>query len=143
MSTTEGPVRNDKSSLSALLSSLVSDITGLFRKEIELAKTEANEKLSSVVHGGQMIVIGAILGVGALGVLLAAIVTALGAWFAAMGMSAILANSLAALIVAVVVGGIGWGMISSGLNKLKQGNLKLTRTAGSISGDVDAIKERF
>jgi hypothetical protein len=61
-------------SLPDLLGSLASDISGLFRKEVQLAKAEAGEKIDLVLAAAQKLAIGAVLGIGAVGVLFAAIV---------------------------------------------------------------------
>src|SRR5690606_39717235 len=86
-----------------LLGGLVSDVTGLFRKEIQLAKTEASEKVDQVVGASVSLLFGAVLGLGALRVVLAALVTALAAVFVGMDMQPTAANSLAAGLLAVVV----------------------------------------
>jgi drug/metabolite transporter (DMT)-like permease len=126
-----------------LLGGLASDISGLFRKEIQLAKTEASEKLDEVMSASSLLAIGGILALGALGVLLAAAVTALAAAFVAAGMDPTLANSLAALLVAAVVGGIAWALISRGLTALQASKLQLTRTTHSLAQDARAVKEQF
>ena len=142
MSTTDTP-RNQTRGLTEQVKGLISDVSALFRQEIELAKTEAGERVESAVHGGQSLIIGAILAIGALGVLLAAIVSALAAGLEAIGMDAALANAIAALVVAAVVGGIGWAMISSGIKRLKSSNFKMEKTAHSLSEDAHAVKERL
>ena len=60
--------------LGDLLSGLASDISGLFRKEIQLAKAEASEKLDVALGAGRNVAIGAVLAIGAIGVFLAALV---------------------------------------------------------------------
>lgn len=130
-------------SLSDLLGSLVSDISGLFRKEIQLAKAEASEKVDQVMSAAQKIAIGAALAIGALGVLLAAIVSGLAAIFVGMGIEPSLANSLAAIIVAVVVGVAAWMSISSGLNAMKAEKLNLDRTAHSLARDAAVVTEQL
>lgn len=126
-----------------LLGGLISDLTGLFRKEIQLAKTEASEKVDQVVGASLSLLIGGVLALGALGVVLAALVTAIGAFFVSMDMQPTAANSLAAAIVAVIVGGIAWMLISKGLSALKASNLMLNRTTHSLAQDADAVKEKF
>jgi hypothetical protein len=126
-----------------LIAGLVSDISGLFRKEVQLAKAEASEKLGQAVSAMQALVLGGVLALGALGVLLAAIVAALAAMFVNNGMEQTLANSIAAVIVAVVVGGAGWMMISKGLSAFKAHNLMLDRTTHSLARDADLVKERL
>ncbi|MFN7104687.1 MAG: phage holin family protein, partial [Pseudorhizobium sp.] len=61
----------DNRPLSELVSGLVSDITGLFRKEISLAKTEASEKMSQAVTGLEAFGAGLVFAIAAVGVLLA------------------------------------------------------------------------
>jgi hypothetical protein len=129
--------------LPELVTGLVGDISNLFRKEVQLAKVEASEKVTQAVHGGEYIVAGAILALGALGVLLAAVVTVIGAWFTTMGMDPLMANSLSALIVGVVVGIIAWMLISSGIRHVRQTNLQMNRTASSLGDDAALVKERL
>ncbi|HHY49966.1 MAG TPA: phage holin family protein [Alphaproteobacteria bacterium] len=130
-------------SLPELLGGLATDISALFRKEIQLAKAEASEKLDLLLSAGQRLAIGAVLGIGAVGVLLAAIVTGLAALFVGMGMQATLANSLAALIVAVVFGGIAWAMISGAIATIRQERIELDRTARSLAEDAAVVTERL
>lgn len=130
-------------SLPELLGSLATDISGLFRKEIELAKAEAGEKVDVVLGAAQKLAIGAVLGIGAVGVLLAAIVSGLAAIFVGMGMEATLANSLSALIVAVVFGGIGWSLIQGALAAMKAEKLNMARTVHSLSRDAQVVTEKF
>lgn len=129
-------------SLPSLVRGLIDDISTLLRKEVALAKAEAGEKVNHALDGGKMIAIGAILLLGALGVLLAAAVTLLGALFVGMGMDPLLANSLSALIVAAIVGIIGWSMVNGGINRAKKANLNMERTTASLSSDAAVIKER-
>jgi drug/metabolite transporter (DMT)-like permease len=126
-----------------LLGGLISDLAGLFRKEIQLAKTEASEKVDQVVGASISLLFGGILALGALGVVLAALVTALAAFLVSMDMQPTAANSLAAAIVAVIVGGIAWMLISKGMSALKASNLMLNRTTHSLAQDADAVKEKF
>jgi len=132
----------EQRSLSDLLRDLSSDVSMLFRKEVQLAKAEAGEKAARVLSGVEMLLAGGVLGLGALGVLLAAAVSILAAVFAGMGMGALMASSLAALIVGGIVGIIAWALISRGLKHLRAQELGLDRTAHSLSRDADIIKEK-
>ena len=134
---------NETRPLSELIGGLASDLSSLFRKEIQLAKAEASEKFSQTLGGVELLLAGAVLALGALGVVLTAIVAGLGAFFIAQGMGEASANALSALIVAVVVGIIAWIFISRGLAALKASNLTLNRTAGSLGRDADVVKERL
>jgi hypothetical protein len=129
--------------LGELLGGLVGDLSTLFRKEVELAKTEAGEKISQTMGAAASIAIGGVLALGALGVFLSAVVGLIAAFFVNQGMDPTLANALAALVVTAVAGIVGWMFISKGLNALKASNLNLNRTASSLSRDADIVKERL
>ena len=128
--------------LSELLSGLVSDITGLFRKEIDLAKTEASEKMSNALTGVEAFAAGIVFAIAAVGVLLAALVNGLAAFLVARGMTEPSADALSAVIVGVAVALLAWSMISRGLSTLRGENLKLDRTSSSLRRDAQIIKER-
>lgn len=130
-------------SLPDLLGSLASDISGLFRKEIQLAKAEASEKLDAVLTAAQKLAIGAVLGIGAVGVLMAAIVAGLAAIFVGMGMDPTLAHSLSAIIVAAVFGGIAWALISGAIQAMKAEKLNMDRTVNALAQDVAVVTEKF
>jgi len=134
---------NEGRPLAELLGGLASDISGLFRKEIELAKVEASEKISQTMGGVSSIAVGGVLVIGALGVLLSAIVALLSAFLINQGVDPMFANALSAFIVAIVVGLIGWVSIKAGTKALKASNLNLNRTAASLSRDANIVKERL
>ena len=133
----------DTTPLSELVGGLVSDVTGLLRKEIDLAKTEASEKLSHALNGIEVLIVGLVLAIGAVGVLLSAIVQGLAAFLVTQGIAQPTANAIAALLVAIVIGGIAWAMVSRGIGALRATNMKLDRTATSIRRDVDVVKEKM
>ena len=126
-----------------LLGSLVSDISGLFRKEIELAKAEASEKIEETAKAGRTLAIGAVLAIGAIGVFLAALVSGLTALLVNMGMSEQPANFISAIVVTAVVGGVAWAMISRGVAELKANKLNMERTVHSVRMDANAVRESF
>ena len=134
---------NESRPLPELIGGLANDISTLFRKEVELAKAETSEKVGQVIGGVELLLGGAVLALAALGVLLAAAVTALAAWFVSMGMGETGANSLAAVIVGVIVAAVAWLLVSRGLAVLKGTNLKLERTATSLNRDAAVVKERL
>jgi hypothetical protein len=135
---------SDNRPLSELVTGLVGDISGLFRKEINLAKAEASEKMSRAMGGVEMLLAGLIFAIGAVGVLLAALVSGLSAFLVAvMGFAEHNAEALSAVVVGVVVAFIAWGMISKGMGILKDhNNLNLDRTATSLRRDAQVLKER-
>lgn len=134
---------NESRPLAELLGGLATDISTLFRKEVQLAKVEASEKVSETMAGVSSIAIGGVLALGALGVFLSAIVSLLSAFFLAQGMDPTLANAISAFIVTAIVGITAWVIISGGLNALKSSNLNMNRTTASLSRDADIVKERL
>jgi len=135
---------NQERSLGDLLSGLVNDISGLFRKEIQLAKAETSEKVGEMMGGAVSLLVGGVLALGALGVLLSALVTLLAAYFiTALDMAATVSNAVAAGIVTVLVGVIAWVFISRGLSTLRASNLNLKRTTSSLGRDANMVKERL
>ncbi|HZY68706.1 MAG TPA: phage holin family protein [Devosia sp.] len=129
--------------LGDLLSGLVGDISGLFRKEIELAKTEASEKLDDMLKAAVSIAIGGVLAIGAVGVLLAAIVTGLAGILIAIGMPDTWAHFVAGLVVAAVIGIVAWTMIQRGVKEFKASKLNMQRTTNSLRMDAETVKESF
>lgn len=134
---------NDGRPLTELLSSLATDLTGLFRKEVQLAKVEATEKVSQAAGGVAQIAIGGVLALCALFVLLSAAVQALAAFFVSQGMGQTAAESLSALIIGAIIGLIGWVFISRGLSTLRSSSLMLERTATSLQRDAQVVKEKI
>ncbi|MBB4187219.1 phage holin family protein [Sinorhizobium terangae] len=133
----------DDRPLSELMTGLVTDISGLFRKEIDLAKTEVSETLDRATGSLETLLVGLIFAIGAIGVLLAAVVQGLAAFLMARGATEPNAEALSAATVGVVVGLLAWAMISRGLSTLKASSLKLDRTTASLQRDVDVFKEQM
>ena len=85
----------DSVSLSGLIGGLVADVTGLLRKEIDLAKTEVSEKFSQALNGVEVVMFGLVLAVGAVGVLLSALVAGVAAFLVTQGFTETSADALA------------------------------------------------
>jgi hypothetical protein len=130
-------------SLTDLLGSLAGDISGLFRKEVQLAKAEASEKIDDALEASKGLAIGAVLGIGAIGVLLVALVTGLTWLLVAFGLSEAAAEFVAPLVVGLVVAGIAWSFISKSLDAWKASRLNLNRTTRSLARDAEVVKESF
>lgn len=129
--------------LGELLSGLVGDLSSLFRKEIDLAKREASEKFTFAIGGVEMLVAGMVLAIGAIGVLLSALVSGLAAFLVSQGMAEPGAHSLAAVIVGVVVALAAWMSMSRGLSILRGTDLTLDRTGRSLRRDAEVVKEKL
>jgi len=133
---------NENRPLTELLSGLVGDVSSLFRKEINLAKVEASEKVSHALGGVEMLLFGMIFAIGAIGVLLSALVNGVSAFLVARGMTVPSADALAAVIVGVIVALIAWVLMARGLSVIRGTNLSLERTASSIRRDTEVVKGR-
>jgi len=134
---------NEGRPLSELLGGLVSDISGLFRKEIQLAKAETSEKVGEMMGGVVSLAIGGVLALGALGVLLSGLVTLIASFFVNQGMDPTLSNAIGAAIVTIVVGIIAYVFINRGIATFKASNFNLKRTTASLGRDADIVKERL
>jgi hypothetical protein len=135
------PANEHSGGLGDLLSGLASDISGLFRKEIQLAKAEASEKLNVALGAGRNIAIGAVLAIGAIGVFLAALVAGGTALLVRLGVAEPPANFISALVVTIVIGGIAWSMISRGIAEFRANKLNMERTTQSLQMDAAAVRE--
>ncbi len=130
-------------SLTDLIGGLASDISGLFRKEIQLAKAEASEKVDELLAASKGIAIGALLAIGAIGVLLAAVVAGVTTLLVGIGMDQPMANFIASAGVGVIVALIAWSMISRSIAAWKASRLNLDRTTHSLARDAEVVKESF
>jgi hypothetical protein len=121
-------------SVPELFSDLINQFTTLFRKEIQLARTEISEKISEAISGLGIIIGGAVLMIAALGVLLEGIAAVL-IWLG-------LAPPWSYLAVGIVAAGLGYLLIRSGMSNLSPENLKPTKTVEQLQRDAVAAKEQ-
>ena len=133
---------SDQRSLPDLIKELMNEVTTLFRKEVQLAKAEAGEKVSKAMVGVEMLAAGGIFAIAALGVLLSAAVAGVAALLMSMGMGEAAASGIAALIVGGIVAIIAYTLIMRGVSALKADNLMLDRTTHSLERDVSVLKEK-
>jgi uncharacterized membrane protein len=122
-------------SIPELFSDLVDHLPRLFRKEVQLAKAEAAEKVQQATGAIVYMAIGGVVLLAALIMLLHAIV----AWLVVLGIDV----QWGSLIVALVVGILGYVFLQKGMNDIKATNLKPTRTVEQLRTDARATKEQF
>jgi hypothetical protein len=127
------PPPPEAKSTTGLLSEAMSHVSGLVRKEVDLARAEMNENLHKAMAGVGMIVGAIVLLLTALNVLAAALVDGL----AALGIDA----GWAALIVGIAFAIIAAILLKSGTSTLKGSSLAPTRTAKNVQRDAHAVKE--
>lgn len=133
---------SEQRSLPDLIKELMNDVTSLFRKEVQLAKAEAGEKVGKAMVGVEMIAAGGILAIAALGVLLSAAVAGVAGILMSMGMGEAAASGIAALIVGGIVALVAYALVMRGVSALKAQNLMLDRTAHSLERDASVLKEK-
>jgi hypothetical protein len=121
-------------SLGELFSELTRQTTTLVRREVDLAKTELSQKASKVGKDIGFLAIGGAVAYAGFLAILAALVIALGSiglpWW------------LSALLVGVVVAGVGYALINRGMKALKQENLAPQQTIETLKEDVEWAKEQ-
>ena len=120
--------------LSTLFSELTQETMSLFRKEIQLARSELTDKARQAGRGATEIAIGAVLLLVAAGTLAAA---------AILGLSQMMQPWLAALIVTGVLALIGGILVASGLSNIKSDNLAPRRTMDSLRDNTRWAKEQL
>jgi membrane protein DedA with SNARE-associated domain len=124
----------DTRSLPELLSTLINEMSTLFRQEIRLARTETTENIGKMAGALGMLAAAAVIVLPGLVVLLLAIA----AMLAAQGMElqwALLVVSL----VAIAIGGI---LLMVGLGRLKASSLTPDRTIEQVRRDATVAKEQ-
>ncbi len=121
-------------SVPELISAALNQVSTLFRKEIQLARAEMGEKVSQVTGAITPLVAGGGLLLGAVVVLLLALVSLLVSFGISVGWSQLIVGVAAALI--------GYLLINSGLSRLKATNLMPNRTAEQLSRDAQVAKEQ-
>jgi O-antigen ligase len=111
----------------------VGDLTALFRNELALAKAEFAKAASNVKLGVAGMAVGAaVLLAGALSLVAAAI----------LGLAEVMEPWLAALVVGVALGVIGFVMLQSAKKKFEPSALSMERTQTSLRRDAEVVARR-
>jgi len=117
--------------LTDLIAQLGGDLAALVRKESELVRAEVSEKLNSAGKAIGDIAAGALLLVAALLVLLQALVLAL---------SKLVDPIWASLLVGLVVAGVGYMLVRTGMKTISLDRLRPDRTARQLKKDAELMK---
>ncbi len=120
-------------SIGELFSALAGETATLIRQEVALAKVELTQKAGKAGSNVGSLAVGAALAYSALLCVLAGLINLLAGvmpWWAA------------ALVVAVVVGGIGAAMASKALTALKQMNVAPQQTVETLKEDAQWAKDQ-
>lgn len=118
-------------SVGDLLGQLGADLSGLVQKEMQLARAELTEKVNAAGKAVTDIAAGGLLLVAALLVLLQALVLAL---------SKFMDPTLAALLVGVVVAGVGYVLVRAGMKAISLKGLSPDRSARQLKKDAEIMK---
>jgi len=122
-------------SLGDLVMGLTDDITTLVRREVDLAKTELQENVKEGAQAGGMVAAGGMLAYAGLLFILAAIAIALGEWWENYW--------LAAAVVGLVAGIVGWAILNGGMKQFKEVSLVPRKTMDSLERDAKMAKEKL
>ena len=124
---------SEEESAANLVGRLLSDLTALMRNELALAKSEFSKAVGNVKLGiTGMAAAGVVLLAGALSLVAAAI----------LGLAQVLDPWLAALIVGVALGVVGFVMLQSAKKKLEPSALSMERTQHSLRRDAEVVARR-
>jgi VIT1/CCC1 family predicted Fe2+/Mn2+ transporter len=127
--------QRDERSLGQLFGDLSRQLSTLVRQEIDLARTEVTTKAGAATRDAALIGVGGALAYAGLLVLLGAVVLLL--------VQAGLDAWLAALIVGILVAGIGGFLVMRGRSGLQNADLAPTRTIDTLKDDAEWAKERI
>ena len=123
----------EERSLGELFAELSKETSALVRHEVELARTEMTQKATSVGKDvGSLAVGGAVLYAGLLAII-AAVVLLLSVW---------IPSWLAALIVGLIIAGVGYMLVQRGLGALKQQDLAPRQTIDTLKEDTEWAKKQ-
>lgn len=121
-------------SLGELFATLAQETGTLVRQEVQLVKVEMTGKASTAAHHAVFVAAGGALAHAGLLVLLAAVVA---------GLSAVLPVWLAALVVGLVVMGVGAMLARKGLEALQQLDPRPERTIQTMKDNQTWAKEQM
>ncbi len=121
-------------SIGELFAELAKETSTLVRQEVALARTELSQKAGDVGKDLGFLAIGGAVAYAGLLAIIAAIVIAL----ATLG----LPWWLSALLVGLVVAGIGYFLVQKGLSALKRESLAPKQTLDTLKEDAEWAKEQ-
>ena len=141
---TAGTARSAEPGITDLLKELRDESVHLFRQEINLAKTEVGEKASFfAAEGGKAAAGGAVLAIGAIGLLIALsfILGGLIDWVIPH-LNASAANGLGFLVTSIPAAIIGYSLYKKAVSNMKREPLTPERTIASLKDDKQWAADR-
>jgi hypothetical protein len=129
-----GREQRDERSLGELFGDLARELTTLLRQEVALARTELGQTATRVGRDLGLLAVGGAVAYAGFLALIAALIIGLGQlgleWW------------LAALIVGLVVAGVGYLLVRRGLTALRREELVPQRTLETLRDDAQLVKEQ-
>ncbi len=125
--------RQDERSLGELFSELSRETSTLVHQEVQLAKTEMTQKATLVGKDVGWIGVGGAIAYAGLLAVIGGLILLLGL---------VISVWLSALIIGIVVAGIGYFMIQHGINSLKSSSLAPNETIESLKEDTEWAKQQ-
>ncbi len=133
----------DSRSLLELVSALAREIPELLDKEVQLAKAEARRALDLLLAALARLAVGAVIGVGAIGVGLAALVNGLTAILAARGMDLPMASTIAATGVTAIATLSAGLLLFSAARALRAARTSLDSSVAAVTESAASVMEKF
>lgn len=124
---------SDERSLGELFAELARETSTLVRQEVELAKTELSQKASQVGKDAGMIGAGGAVAYAGLLALIAGVIIGLGEFIPLW---------ISAILVGLVVAGIGYVMLQRGRDGLKRADLTPRQTIATLKEDTEWVKDQ-
>jgi xanthine/uracil permease len=125
--------RQEERSLGELFAELARETSTLVRQEVQLAKTEMSQKASEVGKDAGMIGAGGAIAYAGLLAVIAGII---------FGLGELIPLWISALLVGIIVGGIGYFLVQRGINAMKRADLTPRATIQSLKEDTEWAKEQ-
>ena len=127
-------VNKDERSIGELFADLAKESSVLVRQEVALAKAELTQKAGKVGKDIGFLAVGGLVLYAGLLAIIAAIIIVLGTigvpWW------------LSALVVGLVVAGVGYFLVQKGLDALKRENIAPRQTIETLKEDAEWAKEQ-
>jgi len=123
----------DERSLGELFSELAQETSTLVRQEVQLAKTEMGQKASRVGKDVGFLAAGGAVAYAGLLAILAGVIVLLGQ---------VIPMWLSALLVGLVVAGVGYFLVRKGLDALKREDLAPRQTIETLKEDQQWAKDQ-
>jgi len=125
--------QREERSLGELFADLAREMSTLVRQEVTLARTEMTQKVSQLGRDGGTIGIGGAIAYAGFLAIVAALI---------LGLGQFLPLWLSALIVGLIVAGVGYAVLQRGVSALKRANLTPQETIETLKEDAEWAKDQ-